>query len=148
MYLKGQQAIWRNADHDIPVTIWGLAGEANGQNYWYVKNEHGEVTGIPEDQLETAEPQHQSLREYAHPQSLMVVRQDGREIEYLVGGTTRWAMIAPVQGPADSGAYGYFHKHDPDIMFGVWPQQGGGLQTLLECPECHDQLVIDWDYMF
>ena len=41
------QAVWRNKDHDIPVTIVGEMGEQNGVKYF--KSQSG--TGIPENEL-------------------------------------------------------------------------------------------------
>lgn len=48
-----RQAIWRNKDHDQPVTIIGDLGEKDGRRFYAAKETS---TGIPEDELEfTAE---------------------------------------------------------------------------------------------
>jgi hypothetical protein len=44
-----RSAVWRNKDHDQPVTIIGEMGERDGRRYFAAK-ETG--TGIPEDELE------------------------------------------------------------------------------------------------
>ncbi len=43
-----KQAIWRNKDHDKPVTIIGYAGEKEGVKYY----QSSTGTGIPESELE------------------------------------------------------------------------------------------------
>lgn len=45
-------AIWRNNDHDLPVTITGELGERDGKRFYAAKETS---TGIPEDQLVFAE---------------------------------------------------------------------------------------------
>ena len=47
-WAAGDRAIWRNADHDLPVVISGLAGEHEGVRYYQVQ---GSSTGIPEHEL-------------------------------------------------------------------------------------------------
>lgn len=47
-----QRAIWRNKDHDQPVTITGELGQKDGKRF-YAAKETG--TGIPEDELEFEE---------------------------------------------------------------------------------------------
>jgi hypothetical protein len=42
------QAIWRNKDHDQPVTVIGEMGERDGRRFYSVKET---TTGIPEDEL-------------------------------------------------------------------------------------------------
>lgn len=44
-----QAAIWRNKDHDQPVTITGELGEKDGRRFYAAKETS---TGIPEDELE------------------------------------------------------------------------------------------------
>jgi hypothetical protein len=46
--VRPRTAIWRNKDHDQPVTITGELGEKNGKRF-YAAKETG--TGIPEDEL-------------------------------------------------------------------------------------------------
>ena len=41
-------AIWRNRDHDEPVTITRYAGERDGIDYYHIE---GSSTGIPETEL-------------------------------------------------------------------------------------------------
>jgi hypothetical protein len=48
VWAAGDHAIWRNADHDLPVVIAGLAGEHAGVRYYSVE---GSSTGIPEHEL-------------------------------------------------------------------------------------------------
>jgi hypothetical protein len=45
-------AIWRNKDHDQPVTITGELGEKDGRRFYAAKETS---TGIPEDELEFGE---------------------------------------------------------------------------------------------
>ncbi len=49
---KTRRAIWRNKDHDQPVTIIGELGEKDGKRFFAAKETD---TGIPEDELEFAE---------------------------------------------------------------------------------------------
>jgi hypothetical protein len=42
-------AVWRNKDHDQPVTVTGEMGEREGRRFYAVKET---TTGIPEDELE------------------------------------------------------------------------------------------------
>jgi hypothetical protein len=44
-----RKAIWRNKDHDQPVTIIAELGEKDGRRYYAVKET---TTGIPGDELE------------------------------------------------------------------------------------------------
>jgi len=44
-----RSAIWRNKDHDQPVTIIGELGEQDGKRFYKAKET---TTGIPEDELE------------------------------------------------------------------------------------------------
>jgi len=44
-----RKAMWRNKDHDQPVTITGEMGEKNGRRFYTAKETS---TGIPEDELE------------------------------------------------------------------------------------------------
>jgi len=46
---EARTAIWRNKDHDQPVTITGELGEQNGRRFYAAKETS---TGIPEDELE------------------------------------------------------------------------------------------------
>lgn len=45
---RQRQAIWRNKDHDQPVTVIGEMGERDGRRFYSVKETS---TGIPEDEL-------------------------------------------------------------------------------------------------
>lgn len=47
----GSQAIWRNADHDLPVIVTGLLGERDGVRFYSIE---GSTTGIPEHELHAA----------------------------------------------------------------------------------------------
>jgi hypothetical protein len=51
---RPRSAIWRNKDHDQPVTITGELGEQNGQRFYAAKETS---TGIPEDELEFEDAQ-------------------------------------------------------------------------------------------
>lgn len=44
-----RQAMWRNKDHDQPVTVTGSAGEKDGKAYFTIE---GSSTGVPADELE------------------------------------------------------------------------------------------------
>jgi hypothetical protein len=44
-----RRAIWRNKDHDQPVTVTGIQGEHEGRRYMSIE---GSDTGVPEDELE------------------------------------------------------------------------------------------------
>jgi len=44
----GQWAIWRNADHDLPVVLTSIMGEQDGQPWW---GTIGSKSGIPEAEL-------------------------------------------------------------------------------------------------
>jgi hypothetical protein len=44
-----RMAIWRNKDHDQPVTITGELGKKEGKRFCAAKET---TTGIPEDELE------------------------------------------------------------------------------------------------
>lgn len=44
-----RQAMWKNKDHDQPVTVVGEAGDKDGKKFYKIK---GSDTGIPEDELE------------------------------------------------------------------------------------------------
>ena len=48
-FAAGDRAIWKNADHDEPVVITGLAGELQGVRYFTIA---GSSTGIPEHELQ------------------------------------------------------------------------------------------------
>lgn len=54
VWAVGDRAIWKNADHDLPVVITGLAGEHQGERYWLTE---GSSTGIPESELHRPEPE-------------------------------------------------------------------------------------------
>lgn len=51
---KPRMAVWKNKDHDQPVTITGELGEKDGKRF-YAAQETG--TGIPEDELEFEDTQ-------------------------------------------------------------------------------------------
>lgn len=51
-WAPGMRAIWRNADHDLPVVLGALLGEHDGDRFWAIE---GSATGVPEAQL-VAEP--------------------------------------------------------------------------------------------
>ena len=44
-----RKAVWRNKDHDQPVTIIGELGEKDGRRFYAAKET---TTGIPDDELE------------------------------------------------------------------------------------------------
>lgn len=44
-----KQAMWRNKDHDLPVTVTGELGERDGKKYYAIAESE---TGIPEDELD------------------------------------------------------------------------------------------------
>jgi hypothetical protein len=47
-----RSAIWRNKDHDQPVTVTGVQGEHDGRRYMKID---GSDTGVPENELEYTE---------------------------------------------------------------------------------------------
>lgn len=44
--------MWRNKDHDQPVTVLGEAGKQNDKMFYKIE---GSETGIPEDEVEFEE---------------------------------------------------------------------------------------------
>lgn len=59
MLKVGQPAIWRMKEIDVPVVIESVAGEHNGETYYFVKgtsNEITGVTGVPESELRQETP--------------------------------------------------------------------------------------------
>jgi hypothetical protein len=47
--VQPRRAVWRNKDHDQPVTVTGEAGAHDGRRYLKIE---GSETGVPEDELE------------------------------------------------------------------------------------------------
>jgi DNA-binding MarR family transcriptional regulator len=47
--IQPKQAMWRNKDHDLPVTVTGELGENGGKQYYSIAESD---TGIPEDELD------------------------------------------------------------------------------------------------
>jgi hypothetical protein len=44
-----RKAIWKNKDHDQPVTVTGELGEKDGKRFYSIEESS---TGVPEDELE------------------------------------------------------------------------------------------------